>query len=486
MDVNNSDKSESQQIIIQTSNYNVTVIPVEFNRSRVYSSQNSDYLAEPYSRTHDDYSQTDELSSSQNALYSVSQRLPPVSTSFSNLCSSESSYVSEQINYQNIKPEWERERTVSTSDSTKDGSSADDKQNSESTTASVQASLTSASNPSTSSSTEPFQGPVIPTSVYLHSRTAVIMEVEDTPSATTELLCQAIINSDELGLNKILAAQIFTLQKWRSLVEQYSHASYNRQQRDEPKIMFQRNVFFPQHLEEKIKEHKILELLYEEARSNILKGRYPCEVIHYIMLGGIQARIELGPYNPLKKFNLDMVADQFKKLRGSTIVGTVQEDSKLCYEQKIDEKIFGILLVFAFLWVVLLGLRFEEFSWEYARPSKEGDPNCQPCLFVQFMVVENGARVSKILQVFSRQASLMDSLIVYFVNQLKSKSNDETDKPLDNQVNNDNETHSSLIMTTVHSTTLPSLSNKLSRLTLATFDEDGHCIGQMGSWSVSY
>ncbi|CAH1954880.1 unnamed protein product [Acanthoscelides obtectus] len=135
MDMNNSDKNDSQQIIIQTSNYNVTVIPVEFNRGRVYSSQNSDYLSESY-RTHDDYSQTEELSSSQNALYSVSQRLPPVSTSFSNLCSSESSYVSEQVNYQNVKAEWERERTISTSDSTKDGSSTDDKQTSASFTGS--------------------------------------------------------------------------------------------------------------------------------------------------------------------------------------------------------------------------------------------------------------------------------------------------------------------------------------------------------------
>jgi hypothetical protein len=41
-----------------------------------------------------------------------------------------------------------------------------------------------------------------------------------------------------------------------------------------------------------------LDLLYEEAKYNILEGRYPCEVSHYIMLGGIQARIELGPYNP--------------------------------------------------------------------------------------------------------------------------------------------------------------------------------------------
>lgn len=33
---------------------------------------------------------------------------------------------------------------------------------------------------------------------------------------------------------------------------------------------------------------------------------------------------------------------------------------------------------------------------------------------------------------------------------------------------------------------ISSLSNKLSRLTLATFDETGHCIGHMGSWTYNY
>jgi hypothetical protein len=46
------------------------------------------------------------------------------------------------------------------------------------------------------------------------------------------------------------------------------------------------------------RDQKLLDMLYEEAKYNILEGRYPCEVSHYIMLGGIQARIELGPYNP--------------------------------------------------------------------------------------------------------------------------------------------------------------------------------------------
>ncbi|KAJ8963279.1 hypothetical protein NQ318_018746 [Aromia moschata] len=127
----------------------------------------------------------------------------------------------------------------------------------------------------TTSTTEPLQGLIIPANVYLHNRTVIAMEIEDTPTATCDLICQAIINSDELGLNKQLASQVFTLwmvspllelqlkpshrpyetrQHWRALIEQFSHVSYNRQQRDEPKLMFQRNVFFPQHLEEKIKQ----------------------------------------------------------------------------------------------------------------------------------------------------------------------------------------------------------------------------------------
>jgi hypothetical protein len=45
------------------------------------------------------------------------------------------------------------------------------------------------------------------------------------------------------------------------------------------------------------RDPRILELLYEEARHNVLLGRYVMEPAHSIMLGGIQARIELGPYN---------------------------------------------------------------------------------------------------------------------------------------------------------------------------------------------
>lgn len=49
METTKQDKNDNaQQIIIQTNNINVTVIPVEFSQNRSYSGQNSDYLLEQY------------------------------------------------------------------------------------------------------------------------------------------------------------------------------------------------------------------------------------------------------------------------------------------------------------------------------------------------------------------------------------------------------------------------------------------------------
>lgn len=61
------------------------------------------------------------------------------------------------------------------------------------------------------------------------------------------------------------------------------------------------SIFFAHHFRLSFslshRDPRILELLYEEARHNVLLGRYIMEPAHSIMLGGIQARIELGPYN---------------------------------------------------------------------------------------------------------------------------------------------------------------------------------------------
>lgn len=83
-------------------------------------------------------------------------------------------------------------------------------------------SSSSATNPPGSVGTsEPLQGIVIPMCVYLHNQTALLMEVEDTPTATCEILCQAILNCEEVGLNKQLGSQVFALWMCSSLLGKY-------------------------------------------------------------------------------------------------------------------------------------------------------------------------------------------------------------------------------------------------------------------------
>ena len=53
--------------------------------------------------------------------------------------------------------------------------------------------------------------------------------------------------------------------------------------------------------------------------------------------------------------------------------------------------------------------------------TQENNEDCLPCLFIQFCVIENGRRVSKILQIFSRQAVQMDALVATFVEDLKQR-----------------------------------------------------------------
>ena len=52
---------------------------------------------------------------------------------------------------------------------------------------------------------------------------------------------------------------------------------------------------------------------------------------------------------------------------------------------------------------MLLGLSYDELAWDFARPCQESIRDCMPCIFLQFQAVEYGMRVSKVLQVFSKQ-----------------------------------------------------------------------------------
>jgi len=75
---------------------------------------------------------------------------------------------------------------------------------------------------------------------------------------------------------------------------------------------------------------------------------------------------------------------------------------------------------------VLIGGRFENVRVELGWPSHESNPNCYPCLFLQFLEPES--RGSKMLQIFSKQAPMMDALVTRFHRaRCRAQMEDETD-----------------------------------------------------------
>lgn len=54
------------------------------------------------------------------------------------------------------------------------------------------------------------------------------------------------------------------------------------------------------------------------------------------------------------------------------------------------------------------------------------------CFVQQFDAVENGIRISKLMQVFSKQAPMMDALITHFVEQMKRRRGGENGQPPEN------------------------------------------------------
>ena len=357
------------------------------------------------------------------------------------------------------------------------------------------------------------------------------MEVEDGTSATCgELMASLIEEQEELNLPRH-AGEIFSLwmtspllevqlkphhkpfyirREWNHFLQRFSSAPLEKKTLDEPILSFQRNVFFHKRDEVKIRDSKVLDFLYEESKYNILTGRYPCEISDYIMLGGIQARLELGPYNPdthtlsfiknemyrflpehaswssyaclrlpwrpastVKNSPEARLIEQFKAIPsnaghnrlvrkylqfcwtlpyyGSAFFhGQIETPARSLTSLVINNGMMrsyqatvlnhfskllsltdtevlvainsnGLFVVDPLNVVVLLGLKLEELSWDYAKPSQENNEDCLPCLFIQFCVIENGRRVSKILQIFSRQAVQMDALISTFVDELKQR-----------------------------------------------------------------
>lgn len=73
----------------------------------------------------------------------------------------------------------------------------------------------------------------------------------------------------------------------------------------------------------------------------------------------------------------------------------------------------------------MLGLKYEELCWDLGKPSALDDPECVQCIFMQFDAIENGIAVTKLMQIFSRQANMMDALIAHFADQMRLRRDAE-------------------------------------------------------------
>lgn len=119
--------------------------------------------------------------------------------------------------------------------------------------------------------------------------------------------------------------------------------------------------------------------------------------------------------------------------------------------------------------------------------------------------MENGIAISKLTQVFSKQAPMMDALITHFAEQMRRRRDGTNNQSGENLVeglsiffalsinssnyltNSSNSCYifclSRIEPNPIQNNGCGVLSNKLARLTLATFDDEGQCIGQMGSFN---
>lgn len=66
----------------------------------------------------------------------------------------------------------------------------------------------------------------------------------------------------------------------------------------EPTLHLRRNAFYHKNDEMRLRDPGIIELLYCEAKHNVLVGRYPCDLSETFLLGSLVARINLGNFVP--------------------------------------------------------------------------------------------------------------------------------------------------------------------------------------------
>ncbi|XP_028323313.1 FERM domain-containing protein 8 [Gouania willdenowi] len=342
--------------------------------------------------------------------------------------------------------------------------------------------------------------------VYLFGDSAVHLSVEGLGSVSVQELGRSVrdaLNIPESAQDAFgfwLCSPLLELQlkarhqpyklcrQWQDLLYRFTEASEEDISQDEPCLQYRRNVFYAKPKELQISDEGVLKLLYEEAKNNVLTGRYPCDPEHWMSLGALCVAIEDGTSLDNKQFGTTIREKKlssflpahvlmgsgglFSTLRGKSSrhagleqnllgeyrkfcssAGNISEPSQLLHQYlstchalpyygcgfffgEIDKPAQGLLqrgkrkavnvgICLEGVYVmdvkekhVLLGLRFNELSWDHSYPEEEGDSHI---LWLEFDGEEDGTPVNKLLQIYSKQAELMSGFIEFCV-ELKAAS----------------------------------------------------------------
>ncbi|KAG7272716.1 hypothetical protein CRUP_038162 [Coryphaenoides rupestris] len=276
------------------------------------------------------------------------------------------------------------------------------------------------------------------------------------------------VSVQELGRNLKPRHQPYKLcRQWQDLLYRFTEASEEDIAQDEPCLQYRRNVFYPKSKELQMEDEGVLRLLYEEARSNILSDRYPCDPDHWTNLGALSLALEEGV--GLDNQTLAAVIKE-KKLVSylpasvaygcggllSTLRGRggrqaalehklLEEYRKVCssgpsdtlhllhqYLQtchalpyygcaffcgEIDKPVQGLLQRVKRK-AVNVGISLDGVYVMDVKEKEEGDSHI---LWLEFDGEEEGTPVNKLLKIYSKQAELMSGLIEFCV-ELRSPS----------------------------------------------------------------
>uniref|UniRef100_A0A914UIZ4 FERM domain-containing protein 8 n=1 Tax=Plectus sambesii TaxID=2011161 RepID=A0A914UIZ4_9BILA len=356
---------------------------------------------------------------------------------------------------------------------------------------------------------------------------------------------------------------------WAGLLKKFTNSSQEEIEVDEPLLVFRRNVLLSVENEQDVYYHeKATEVLFLDARDQVLSGRYMCDFDDALHLAAVDMALTLGPFkethhtlnyirealeeflpeqhvHAAKSFSLfgyqivgckgfeKEVVDEYRALsqphdphslrvtylravsrfpfygaaffHGQIERPPTKDIRKLLRTAQSDLPVLigvnreFITVIDPHKHTVLLSQAIDDCSWRRFDNADPSNADALPSFFLHFPDDEAAAAASndfgfkppssKLLQVFTRQAVMIEALLnaVYQCYALEAANDDEESAEEEEEEENgdiaadDDEVDGVVSAARINYNKSTTLSNKLSRLCLATFDEKGQCVQAQGS-----